>query len=446
MPVRLPGGGAGRRPASPAAVAWRRLCAGVLGPCPGGEDGQVLVPVVLMMVALLGMAGLALDVGMAYAQQQAVQQAADAAAMAGADDLPGSAAAAIDDATAYAAQNRFRNGVGGVTVQVFSPPEQSRSQNGNPNSVEVLISEPVSTTFLRALGFDAFTVHGHAVATSDAVSPCAICLLGRSGQTLTANGNVSVDASGGALTVDSGSADAAVLNGNGTLSAASVGIVGGYAVNGNAAFEPTPQTGVAPAPDPLAHVAAPQVSGPSYGDVTVNGSNPASLSPGIYGRITANGSGSLTLQPGVYVITGGLTLNGDVTLSGSGVTLYFTCGGYSASDPAPCGGSAGAGLTENGNATVDLGPPASGAYAGLTLFYDRGDTQQLVLNGNPGTFTGTVYAASSELVLNGNASGAFALNSLIVSQSMVLNGNGRIDVHYDPTQNYEALGFSHLTQ
>ena len=52
------------------------------------EVGQTLPVVVLFMFGLLGVSGLVIDVGSLYQQKQAVQAAADAAALAGAAQLP----------------------------------------------------------------------------------------------------------------------------------------------------------------------------------------------------------------------------------------------------------------------------------------------------------------------------------------------------------------------
>jgi uncharacterized membrane protein len=52
------------------------------------EAGQTLPVVVLFMVGLLGVSALVIDLGSLYQQKQAVQAAADAAALAGASQLP----------------------------------------------------------------------------------------------------------------------------------------------------------------------------------------------------------------------------------------------------------------------------------------------------------------------------------------------------------------------
>ena len=53
-----------------------------------GQAGQTLPMVMFFMVALLGVAGLVVDVGGWYLQKRQVQAAADASALAGANQLP----------------------------------------------------------------------------------------------------------------------------------------------------------------------------------------------------------------------------------------------------------------------------------------------------------------------------------------------------------------------
>ena len=55
---------------------------------PQDERGQVIVLMVLMMVVLLGFAALVVDVGYAYYAHRSLQSSADAAALAGAQELP----------------------------------------------------------------------------------------------------------------------------------------------------------------------------------------------------------------------------------------------------------------------------------------------------------------------------------------------------------------------
>lgn len=69
------------------------------------ESGQAVVLMVLALVVLLGMAALVLDVGAWFHDKRRLQGTADAAALAGAQQLPDDPAAAKDMALTYAGRN-----------------------------------------------------------------------------------------------------------------------------------------------------------------------------------------------------------------------------------------------------------------------------------------------------------------------------------------------------
>src|SRR5579883_1565050 len=132
------------------------------------EGGQVLVLTVLGMIALLGMSTITIDLGVAMAQRRSAQSIADAAALAGAVDLPGvtqANAQAVTDATTAANNNLTSTGISGATVTVHSPPTNSSSHNGDTSSVEVTITANAPTFFAGVLGFGPFGIKAHAVAT-----------------------------------------------------------------------------------------------------------------------------------------------------------------------------------------------------------------------------------------------------------------------------------------
>lgn len=81
----------------------------------GDEHGQAFVYTVLFLVVLLGMSALAIDVGSWFRAQRQLQIAADAAALAGAQELPTSPSAARTKADEY----RTLNGGGGPPATVF---------------------------------------------------------------------------------------------------------------------------------------------------------------------------------------------------------------------------------------------------------------------------------------------------------------------------------------
>src|SRR6185369_12876876 len=73
-----------------------------------GERGQILAVVALALVALLGVAAFSIDVGYAYYAKRQIQSATDAAALAGAQDLPNKSTA-FSTAADYAAANTPAN-------------------------------------------------------------------------------------------------------------------------------------------------------------------------------------------------------------------------------------------------------------------------------------------------------------------------------------------------
>ena len=59
----------------------------------GREDGQMLILFVLALGVLMGMVAMTVDVGLILHERRSLQNAADAAALAGVQELPDSSAA-----------------------------------------------------------------------------------------------------------------------------------------------------------------------------------------------------------------------------------------------------------------------------------------------------------------------------------------------------------------
>jgi len=261
---------------------------------------------------------------------------------------------------------------------------------------------------------------------------CALCVLRPSAApalSLTGNGSVSVS---GSVAVNSSGKPAASLTGNGTVTATQIGGPGApsqFKVTGNGRFSPTPVAESA-VPDPLA--ALPECPDTAFppnpcsttvqSNVALTGNGSATINPGIYQSISLTGNGKLTLNPGVYVITGSLSVTGNGSLSGSGVTLYLACSTY----PTPCAtGKSGASFSLTGNGTVNLSAPTSGPFQGVSIFADRNNTATNTLTGNGSTIGGTIYAESANLTLTGN--GQMLIGRLIVNM-LTLTGNGSVTI------------------
>ncbi len=112
----------------------------------GRERGQVVVIFAMALVALLAMVGLVLDGGSTFAQRRDQQNAADLAALAGANDylLNSDATAAYARARAVAGQNGYADGTNGITVNV-------NLTVSNGARVQVDITAPHANTFARVI-------------------------------------------------------------------------------------------------------------------------------------------------------------------------------------------------------------------------------------------------------------------------------------------------------
>ena len=137
-----------------------------------GERGQALVIVVLFLVVLLGMAAMVIDVGYAYYAHRSLQAQADAAALAGAQELPDSARA---EALAYEYSGQpggrnARDNVRDVTVEVKTRCLTMIPGCDPVNAVSVTERAQLDTLFAGVLGIDKFNLS----VKSTACSPCGV--------------------------------------------------------------------------------------------------------------------------------------------------------------------------------------------------------------------------------------------------------------------------------
>jgi Flp pilus assembly protein TadG len=124
------------------------------------DHGQATVLTVVFLVVLLGMAALVLDIGSWYRADRATQSTADAAALAGAQALPGDSAAANSLAQQYAVKN---GGLGGGVI-TFS------SKIVANDTIRVTVKRPAPTFFAKIFGKNSVTVGSTATARSEGVS------------------------------------------------------------------------------------------------------------------------------------------------------------------------------------------------------------------------------------------------------------------------------------
>jgi len=139
------------------------------------EGGQALIIVVLFLFVLLGMAAMVIDVGYAYYAHRNLQADVDAAALAGAQELPDPAmaeAVAYDYSGRDGGKNASEN-VRDVKVEVYTKCLTQIPGCDPVNAVVVEERAKLKTLFAGVLGIDTFDIR----AKSTACSPCGVAPL-----------------------------------------------------------------------------------------------------------------------------------------------------------------------------------------------------------------------------------------------------------------------------
>jgi hypothetical protein len=417
------------------------------------QSGQALVFTSIAMVAVLGFVGLGIDMGMLRYQKRLQQTAADAAALAGASNLTltgvqagGGAAAAANGFTDTAngvsgssCADVSNTTVGTVTVTICNHPQDVTINGtlvpGGPHTadvttasgavapaadyVEAIVSVVQPTYFMQIFGVPSETVIARAVATnfSGAINgTSAGCLYTLAPPSANGINGVNVQGSAQLIAPGCGILD----NGNYDPTGNSPNLIiqaGTFAVSGTDTGSkklPTctvtpnncPVYAAPPTKDPLFTLTAP--TAPAAGSFN---SATNTYSPGSFTGINITSNGTITFSPGLYYMTGNVSCSGTPTITGTGVTFYFT-------------GTATWNCT--GNVTVNLTAPTSGTYQDILFFEDKADTAQIWIGGNTGsTFSGIIYAPSAQVEFFGDSKGnnGGITTDIIVAASIDVQGN-----------------------
>lgn len=383
----------------------------------GDRQGAVAIVLALLLPVLVGMITLGVEGGLWFAERRELQTAADSAALAGAWELmDGNAAGVTAAAQIDAARNGF-DAVGGASIEVNTPP-LSGAYVGNADAVEVLVSRP-QTLLFSALFMNALTVGARAVAQVGGQGDvCVLALEQFAGSAAEFTGSATVDLTGCGVAANSSSSQALAVSGSATLIADFIQTVGGYDVSGSGVLDvDATRTGTSPIADPYADLMAPAAGACTKTEFKANKTE--TINPGTYCKgmdITAQAN--VTFNPGVYIIKGGtVKINGQATVSGTGVTIILTgdAGGYAQMDI-------------NGGANVNLVAPTTGTWAGISVFQDRnaptGDNK--FNGGSTMEFTGALYFPAQEVKFTGgNQSGGGCTR--IVAKLVTFTGNADLD-------------------
>jgi len=405
------------------------------------ESGQALILFALGLAVLLGMAALTIDVGLAYVARRDMQNAADAAAMAGADALLAgqSSVLATNAARDLALQNGYDNAAADVTVTIYLPPI-SGPHSGDSDFIEVIIAHPIDTLLAPAVGVTSFDISARAVAGIDRTpKPYSIITLSHTAcQSMQFNGQVNLTITdAGTLTNSECNVDAFSTNGTINVATAANDVVGGWNMTGNSGDVSLPPSRAGHYDDPLIGVPVPTPTSAPVQTCPTYGGKPGTvtLQPGVYDcTIDTPGQWGLQFEPGDYYITGGIVINGggDVTfgqglyflqgqgliitgngvVTGDGVTFYIDEGQ----------------VTLTGNGDTHLTAPTSGTYEAIVIFQNRTLTTTVNMSGGAiADGWGAVYAAGAQIHLVGNTGSTL---HQFISDTFLMDGHSTITVDY----------------
>ncbi len=382
------------------------------------EAGVTAILTGLLFSVLCLSVGLAIDYSRSLHTQTGLQEAADAASLAGAAAIDATDNVRIATAKKVYYQN----------VDLTPPPVPVVTIIGG--AVRVVADTNVATTFMAIGGMD--TVRVRVLSEASAyVSPLpCILTLEETEFGLQANSDSNLNASCG-IQVNSGHSEALYADSNSHVTGTMVKVRGSVIENSGSSVTPAAVEGATRVPDPLASLPEPpQSSLPcDHTDYTVNSGGLASITPGVYCKTTLiDSNATAVMQPGVYVFKEGeFNINSLSSVTGNGVMLFFA--------------DKDARLNVNSDSDLEISAPTSGPYAGILMFQSR-DSETLnaapfIINSDSTTkLEGTIYLANGKLELNSQSSSnsGAAYTAVIVNQ-MVLNSAGNFVVNSDYTGN-----------
>jgi Flp pilus assembly protein TadG len=400
------------------------------------RDTRANVAIMFALVApvLLGGMGIAVETGNWYYTQRAMQNAADASAIAAATNGTSTYATEAD---ATAASYGFTNGTNSVVVAASNA---APCPAGGSTCYSVTITKPVPLYLAPVLGFtgnatyngkSAVKLQASATATQGTFS-VNLCLLalGTTSTALQSNGGPSAKMAGCSI----------MSNSNATCNGHNLGATYGLAHGSDNGCGITEESNVPEVADPYAALASniPKNTCASYSNENKHGVGGIDIAAGTWnlgattqecgdvqlqGNVTINDtSGSAVL----VIENGNLDLNGYTltTASGSPVTIIFSGTNSGSYSHVPTGGG-----------TLTITPPTSGTWSGVAIYQDpslsdsNGGLDVSAAGNSPSwNITGLVYLPNSDVTLSGavnkNATGSCFV---MVMNDITINGTADIE-------------------
>ena len=381
------------------------------------QRGQTLIMVAALLPLILGITGLAVDVGLLYHHKRRMQSAADAAALGGANEMWRNRTGTIVSlGRSQAAANGFTH-AGTTVVNVYHPPV-SGFYIGNNRYVEATITQPTPTWFMQLFGWTDVNVTARAVAGAGANGQhCIYALEESEPDGFRMDSSARVQANCG-VTVNSTSSQALHTQSSAVMNATNVDVTGGYYRESSSSVTPAPNTGMLPDPDPLWYLDPPDASGACNQTNWMRDSGTHFLNPGVYcNGINLKSSAIGRLNTGIYIIRGGgikIESNAQMISEPGGVMIYLT--GTSTYPFKP--------LDFQSSGQVRLKAMTTGPYAGILFFADRTQSpseNHLVKSSVTTHFEGVLYFPRQMLTFESSTTTDAAYTMIIARKITMLS-------------------------
>jgi len=389
-------------------------------PC---RHGVAIVYLALIISVLLGIMGLAADTAYVFWTAHQLQNAADAAALAGAAEVGFSTSQAVTNAVNAAAVNK----AAGAAVQLNSSTDvqvgnyvrstATFTANTSPyNAVKVTARRttgspagPLNFVFGPVFGVTSSNVSRYAIAMNTALVHPGVVVLNPTANpavqlTGTGSNPTKITVNGGDMVVDSNSSTGISWSGHPTISANNLYLSGNdTGANSGGVFPSgTAQLNQTPLTDPLASLPAPAKP------ATAGSGSP--LPPGYY----ANGLPAGTLAGGIYWVDNGISLKGNESIDATaGCLIYLHTGG----------------ITLKGNSGISYAPMTTGTYAGIAFYEDRSNSSAIALGGTSGVSnSGILYFPKAAVSVAGTPN---ATGTQLICDTLSVQGNAQIIINYN---------------
>jgi hypothetical protein len=416
------------------------------------RGGLALIWTAILMMLFIGFVGLAIDWALVSLVAHQLQNAADASALAAAQQVRDDAAAARLAARDLALANNAAGGpvqlelneendpAGDVVVGRFDRQSGLFSATlFSPNAVKVVarrteesLGGALPLLFGPVFGAETSQVAREAIAMIGGGTGAGLITLNESaGCSLQLKGTVTLSVDGGDMQINSDSSSALCANGTPTIQAPAINVAGNIQVTRNVSFDGEVNTYMPRIADPLAHLPAPSWD-PDAGfpAVNVTGGQTVNLSPGYYpGGISIN-NGTLNLAPGIYVVDGpGLAVSGNANFIAEGVMIYLKGG------PLDLRGTGITRITPPDPDNPEIVYPSPEAleeaatYEGVSIFQARDNTSLSKIRGTSSLdLNGTLYFPANKLYVTGTSD---KVGNQLIADKLEIDGTGSIVINYD---------------